>query len=58
MGSPVLNPCLLACDEARREMIMGTIVEEKWDEILEFLRTEYDVSPVSYRMWLQPLHRL
>jgi chromosomal replication initiator protein len=36
-------------------MIMGTIVEEKWDEILEFLRTEYDVSPVSYRMWLQPL---
>ena len=34
---------------------MGTIVEEKWDEILEFLRTEYDVSPVSYRMWLQPL---
>lgn len=30
-------------------------MEEKWDEILEFLRTEYDVSPVSYRMWLQPL---
>ena len=34
---------------------MSTIVEEKWEEILEFLRTEYDVSPVSYRMWLQPL---
>ena len=34
---------------------MNTIVEEKWDDILEFLRTEYDVSPVSYRMWLQPL---
>lgn len=34
---------------------MSTIVEEKWDEILEFLRTEYDVSPISYRMWLQPL---
>ena len=34
---------------------MGTIVEEKWDEILEFLRTEYDVSQVSYRMSLQPL---
>lgn len=34
---------------------MSTIVEEKWDEILEFLKTEYDVSPISYRMWLQPL---
>ncbi len=22
---------------------MSTIVEEKWEEILEFLRTEYDV---------------
>lgn len=40
---------------ARGEEIMSTIVEEKWEEILEFLRTEYDVSPVSYRMWLQPL---
>ncbi|MDE7211358.1 MAG: chromosomal replication initiator protein DnaA [Lachnospiraceae bacterium] len=39
---------------------MSTIVEEKWNEILEFLRTEYDVSPVSYRMWLKPLkvHRV
>ena len=31
------------------------LVEEKWDEILEHLRIEHNVTDVSYRTWLLPL---
>lgn len=34
---------------------MSTFVEEKWNEILEFLKVEYGVTDVSYRTWLLPL---
>ncbi len=34
---------------------MTALVEEKWNEILEFLKKEYGVTDVSYRTWLQPL---
>lgn len=34
---------------------MSTLVEEQWNEILEFLKKEYGVTDVSYRTWLQPL---
>lgn len=34
---------------------MSTVVEEKWGEILEFLKKEYGVTDVSYRTWLLPL---
>lgn len=34
---------------------MSTFVEEKWNEILEFLKIEYGVTDVSYRTWLLPL---
>lgn len=30
-------------------------VREKWPEILEHLRREYDISDVSFNTWLQPL---
>ena len=31
------------------------LIEEKWDEILEHLRIEHNVTDVSYRTWLLPL---
>lgn len=34
---------------------MSTYVEEKWSEILEFLKKEYGITDVSYRTWLLPL---
>lgn len=30
-------------------------IEEKWDEIKETIRTEYDLSDVSYHTWIEPL---
>lgn len=31
------------------------LIEEKWDEILEHLRIEHNVTDVSFRTWLLPL---
>ncbi|MDY4694080.1 MAG: DnaA/Hda family protein, partial [Blautia sp.] len=30
-------------------------VVEKWDEILEIVKTEHDLSEVSFKTWLKPL---
>ncbi len=34
---------------------MSNLVIEKWDEILEFMKDEYAVTPVSFRTWILPL---
>ncbi|ROR22129.1 chromosomal replication initiator protein DnaA [Mobilisporobacter senegalensis] len=34
---------------------MKNIIQEKWDEILEALKNEHDISDVSFRTWLLPL---
>lgn len=34
---------------------MSNIVIEKWDEILETMKKEYDISDVSFNTWLKPL---
>lgn len=34
---------------------MANVIEEKWDEILNFLKTEYNISGVSFKMWLEKL---
>ena len=31
------------------------IVMEKWQEILEQVKTEYEVSDISFKTWLLPL---
>ena len=31
------------------------IVEEKWADIIEYLRTEHELSNVSFTTWIQPL---
>lgn len=31
------------------------IVEEKWGDIIEYLRTEHELSNVSFTTWIQPL---
>ena len=31
------------------------IVEEKWSEIIEYLRVEHDLSNVSFTTWILPL---
>ena len=31
------------------------LLEEKWDEIKETIRVEYDLSDVSYHTWVEPL---
>ena len=30
-------------------------VVEKWDEILQIVKTEHDLSDVSFKTWLKPL---
>ena len=30
-------------------------VVEKWDEILQIVKTEHDLSDVSFNTWLKPL---
>ncbi len=37
---------------------MIDIIKEKWNEILEFMRTEFDMQEVSYNTWLKPLKPL
>ena len=32
------------------------IVQEKWDDIISTMKTEYDLSDVSYKTWVEPLH--
>lgn len=34
---------------------MKELLQAKWDEILEYVKTEYGISDVSVRTWLQPL---
>lgn len=34
---------------------MKNIIQEKWDEILDALKNEHDISDVSFRTWLLPL---
>lgn len=34
---------------------MNNIVIEKWNEILEAMKKEYDISDVSFNTWLKPL---
>lgn len=34
---------------------MSNLVIEKWDEILETMKKEYDISDVSFNTWLKPL---
>ena len=34
---------------------MEKIIKEKWDAILEFMKTEYNITDVAYRTWLLPL---
>lgn len=31
------------------------IIQEKWPEILNMVKTEHDVSPISFSAWLEPL---
>jgi chromosomal replication initiator protein len=34
---------------------MKGIIQEKWDEILEYLKIEHSITDVSFRTWIQPL---
>lgn len=34
---------------------MKEIIESKWDEILQYMITEYSITEVSYNTWLKPL---
>lgn len=38
-----------------REIFNMDLILEKWDEILETLRKEHELSDVSFKTWLQPL---
>ena len=31
------------------------LIKEKWEEIKESMKKEYDLSPVSYSTWISPL---
>ena len=34
---------------------MPTIVKEKWNSILDYVKEEFDVSDVSYKTWFVPI---
>ncbi len=34
---------------------MDKVIKEKWNDILEFMKTEYNITDVAYRTWLLPL---
>lgn len=34
---------------------MKDLIEEKWEEILEYLKIEHGISDVSFKTWIQPL---
>ena len=31
------------------------VIQEKWPEILNMVRTEHDLSPIAFTTWLEPL---
>ena len=31
------------------------ILKEKWDEILQLVKTEHELSDISFKTWLKPL---
>ena len=37
------------------EAVMKKLIESKWDEILKYLISEYNITEVSYNTWLKPL---
>ena len=34
---------------------MNNVITENWDEILEFLRVQHNITEVSFRTWIRPL---
>lgn len=34
---------------------MFTLIKDKWDTILEIIKTEYEMTPVSFKTWILPL---
>ena len=30
-------------------------IREKWEEIKEYIKNEYEINPVSYKTWILPL---
>ena len=36
--------------------VVKNIVQEKWEEILEFIKTEYGISKVSFITWISKLY--
>lgn len=34
---------------------MEEAIKEKWNEILEYMRTEFDITDVSFKTWVKPL---
>lgn len=34
---------------------MKSVVEDKWNDVLDYVKREYGITDVSYRTWLQPL---
>lgn len=38
----------------KRRFFMN-IIKEKWEEILDFVRIEHELTPVSFNTWLKPL---
>ena len=37
------------------EVAIMDVITKKWDEILEYMKIEHDISEVSFRTWIQPL---
>ena len=35
---------------------METLVQKKWNEILDFIKNEYGISNVSYKTWISNLY--
>jgi chromosomal replication initiator protein len=38
-----------------RRIIVINIIRENWDEILEIMKKEHDISPVAFNTWVKPL---
>ena len=34
---------------------MFKLLTEKWDEILDFFKKEFEISDVSFKAWIEPL---
>jgi chromosomal replication initiator protein DnaA len=37
------------------EAAMKNIIEEKWDDIINYMLSEYGITEVSYKTWIKPL---